>query len=187
MLGVLGMWFAQPHASTPVAFVPPADWVPYSNTDFGFDLRLPPGYTTDDEYFYGALGPGKEVPGIKFMVPKVLTEGTNLSADSGISIEELARAACTPADFLDTTVSASSTTVTLGGDEYTTATAGGAGAGNFYEETVYVRKDRATCVAIRFFIHSTNIHNYDPGTVTEFDRAGLMSTFTDIAKTIRFI
>jgi hypothetical protein len=53
----------------------------------------------------------------------------------------------------------------------------GAGAGNFYEETVYAAEGANYCYGLRLFIHSTNIGNYEPGTVEEFDRGALEDVF----------
>lgn len=183
-------WFAfAPHPDEPeatdVGTGSLAGWRIYSNPDFGFQMQIPEAFEVHDSYFYHALGPGKEIPGIFFGVPAGLAQGTNLSSDSGISVEMLARAACVPADFLP--VSTAGQKVMLGQDEYTYATSSGAGAGNRYDEAVYIRKNRDVCYGIRFFIHSTAIQNYDPGTVREFDREGLLSTFKTIASTVTFI
>ena len=61
----------------------------------------------------------------------------------------------------------------------------GAGAGNFYQQEIYRMVDSNVCYEVIYYIHSTNIGNYPPGTVTEFDRDavlqqlyGVFSTFT---------
>jgi len=38
---------------------------------------------------------------------------------------------------------------------------------------------------VRYFIHSTNIGNYDPGTIKAFDQAALVARFDAIRKTLR--
>ncbi len=60
-----------------------------------------------------------------------------------------------------------------------------AGAGNFYEETIYAVVGTQRCLAIRYFIHSTNIGNYDPGTVRAFDEKALIATFDKIRDSFR--
>ncbi len=61
----------------------------------------------------------------------------------------------------------------------------GAGAGNFYQQEIYRMVDSNVCYEVIYYIHSTNIGNYPPGTVTEFDSDavlqqlyGVFSTFT---------
>jgi hypothetical protein len=61
----------------------------------------------------------------------------------------------------------------------------GAGAGNFYQQEIYRMVNNNVCYEVIYYIHSTNIGNYPPGTVTEFDRDtilqqlyGVFSTFT---------
>ena len=60
----------------------------------------------------------------------------------------------------------------------------GAGAGNFYEEEVWAIPDTNPCIAIRYFIHSTNIYNYTPGAVKEFDRQKLINQFDEIRRSL---
>ncbi len=71
-----------------------------------------------------------------------------------------------------------------GGHTWSVATSGDAGAGNFYDETVYALAGSRPCLAIRYFIHSTNIANYDPGTIKEFDRSALVTMFDRIRSTL---
>jgi len=63
--------------------------------------------------------------------------------------------------------------------------ADGAGAGNFYEQEIYRMANKGICYEVIDYIHSTNIENYTPGTVTEFDKTsiiqklnGVFATFT---------
>lgn len=160
-------------------------WRRYSNPDFGFEVRIPASFEVEDSYFYYALGPGREIPGIAFNLRPEAVAGTNLSPDTGVRVEQLSRAACAPSDFLLTT--ATGTPMVIGGNSYVVATSSDAGAGNRYEETVYALKHRGMCYGVRFFIHSTAIENYEPGTVAPYHREGLISTFQAILGTIRFI
>ncbi|MFA6158397.1 MAG: hypothetical protein WC763_02105 [Candidatus Paceibacterota bacterium] len=166
--------------------VVPADgWKAYSNTSLGFEAQIPEDFTVDESYFNYALGPGREIPGVAFDIPASMATGTNLSVDSRVSVEVLSRAACVPSDFVDT--QSTGTPVTIGGNSYLSAISAGAGAGNRYDESIYVTKQHELCYGVRFFIHSTAIENYEPGTRRVFDRDTLMSTFKKIAETIQFI
>ncbi len=160
-------------------------WKPYANSSFGFSAEVPPDFAVNESYFNYTLGPGKEIPGISFVIPESMATGTNLSADTRMSVEVLSRAACTPSDFIVT--KSKGTPVTIGGNSYVYAISSGAGAGNRYEESIYVTKQRELCYGIRFFIHSTAIGNYSEGTRKEFDKMALVSTFKKIMETVRFI
>lgn len=170
-----------------VSFIPDGSeaWVPYSSPSFGFEAEIPPDVIINESYFNYTLGPGKEIPGISFTIPTSMATGTNLSTDTRLSVEVLSRAACTPSDFIPTT--SRGTPITIGQNRYVYAQSSGAGAGNRYEESVYVTKQRELCYGIRFFIHSTAAQNYPEGTRKDFDKAALVSTFKKIMETIRFI
>jgi len=163
----------------------PQGWGSYSNAGLGFDAKIPQGFAVNEAYFNYTLGPGREIPGVSFTIPASLAEGTNLSDDTRISVEMLSRAACRPSDFISTT--SKGTPITVGQNSYVYAVSSGAGAGNRYEESIYVTKQREICYGVRFFIHSTALENYDPGTRTAFDRDALIGTFKGIMQTIRFI
>ena len=163
------------------------NWRVFASSTLGISVRYPDGYTVQPGYTYTELGPDRPViGGIKFVIPAVLYQGTNLSGfDTGVSIEQLPQdTACSPNDFL----SASSTvkTVTDNGVTYSVASLSDAGAGNFYTETVYVIQGASLCTAVRYLIHSTNIGNYTPGTVKEFDKAALLSQFDLIRESLVF-
>ena len=63
------------------------------------------------------------------------------------------------------------------------STSEGAGAGNYYEQEIYRMIDKNVCYEVTYFIHSTNIGNYTPGTVTEFDRNFIMQKLYDVFAT----
>jgi hypothetical protein len=157
----------------------------YSNTAFAFSAFIPEGFSIDESYFNYTLGPGKEIPGISFTIPASMAAGTNLSAETRLSVEVLSRAACVPADFILT--KSKGTPITVGANSYVYATSAGAGAGNRYEESVYVTKLRETCYGVRFFIHSTALENYEPGTRKAFDREAVTAKFKEIMGSLRFI
>jgi hypothetical protein len=89
---------------------------------------------------------------------------------------------CTASDFSSQPVIA--TTTTINNREYSFASTSDAGAGNFYEEHIFALPYSRPCTAIRYFIHSTNIANYDPGAIKEFDKAALLKQFDAIRDTL---
>jgi hypothetical protein len=59
----------------------------------------------------------------------------------------------------------------------------GAGAGNYYHQEIYRMTNQDVCYEVIYFIHSTNIGNYPPGTVTEFDSNTLMQKLYSVFST----
>lgn len=76
--------------------------------------------------------------------------------------------------------------VTINGISFTKSQGGGVGAGNIYEQTYFRTAYNGTCYEVTYYIHYGNIGNYSPGTVKEFDKAGLLQKFDEILNTITF-
>jgi membrane-bound inhibitor of C-type lysozyme len=169
-----------------IAVVPDPGTLPlvYQNGSAGITIRYPTDFGIDDSYQYHALGPGKDISGVKFTIPHALAAGTNLSSDSYASVELLPGAinSCSAEAYLSGAKSAGF--VDIGDRRYSVATASDAGAGNRYEETVYATPISGGCIGVRYFIHYSVIDNYPTGTATEFDRPALMSIFDSIRNTL---
>ncbi len=150
---------------------------PYSHSNPDFKLRYPDGFAVRENYVYPRSGDGK-IRGVAFVIPASMVQGTNLAPDSYFSVEWRDGTKCDVGSFLPN----ASTPKQIGykGAVYQLATANSGAAGNSYDETVYLRD----CFAVRYFIHSTNVANYPPGSVKEFNRAGLTSVFEDIRKSM---
>lgn len=148
-----------------------------------FSVVYPADFMVDEAYAYQGV-PNKPVPGVKFVIPGTMATGTNLSSDSGVSIESLPRAKkCTGDIYFYDNVRAES--VNINGVVYSVASTTGAGAGNVYEETVYALSGSSPCTAVRYFIHYGNIGNYEPGAVREFDRTALLAEFDKIRDSLK--
>lgn len=150
----------------------------------GFTLSVPPGWKVDGTYAYRSFGPGHPIHGVLFHIPPKLAHGTNLSPDlTGISVESVpGPGRCEASRFLPSPVKQRA--LVENGTTYSVAEGHDAGAGNFYDEIVYAVVGSAPCIAVRYFIHSTNIANYDPGTVRAFDRPALIAEFDRIRRTL---
>jgi membrane-bound inhibitor of C-type lysozyme len=166
----------------------------YSNSKDGFSMRLPSlaaagttatadQYAVDASYAYQALGPGKNINGVKFTIPKSLAAGTNLSPDSYISVEEIPKATTCSASLF-ASPGAKVSTVTDNGTTYSMAMTSDAGAGNRYDETVYAIPGTSPCVAVRYYIHYSAFDNYPAGSITQFDEQALVSDFDQIRRTL---
>jgi membrane-bound inhibitor of C-type lysozyme len=158
------------------------DFKTYSYVPLGISIKYPSGYTLNETYMYQGLGE-EGIPGVKMSVSSKETEGTNLSNDSGVSVEYIPNvSSCSASLFLYGSPAAS--TVTDGGVEYSVATVTDAGAGNLYEEKVYALKGQNPCLAVRYFIHSTQIANYPAGTKVEFNKTALLNSFDTIRRSL---
>lgn len=155
----------------------------YESGAQGFSLRYPVGFMVDEAYRYQAFGPGKDIGGIKFTIAPSIAQGTNLSEDSYVSVEQIPQVRdCTAELFLDQKVSAQ--TVTDGEMTYSIASSTGAAAGNRYEETVYALPGTNPCIAVRYFIHYGVFENYEPGMVVRFDQTALLAQFDAIRRSL---
>jgi membrane-bound inhibitor of C-type lysozyme len=149
-----------------------------------FSLRLPSDYAVIPSYQY-ELEPNKNISGVKFPIPDTLAQGTNLSADSYVSMESLPQEKekeCGANLFLSDSPRAEEKTEN--GITYSVASFTGAGAGNRYEETVYAFPGTNPCMAMRYFIHYMVFENYAPGVVKEFDKTSLIRQFDQIRRTL---
>lgn len=151
-----------------------------------FSVRYPADYTLNAAYKYDGLGPDKTIGGIKLTIASTTAEGTNLSSyDTGVSIEKISDVKnCSASLFLYPDERLKVSTTTDGNVTYSVASTTGVGLGNYYEETVFAVADTNPCVAVRYLVHSTNIQNYEPGAVKEFDRAALFSTLDKIRRSL---
>ena len=138
----------------------------------------------DSAYMYTGAGPERVISGAKFTIDPAMASGTNLSADSYVSVESLPGAinSCSAEIYLADPHSAGFTDE--GGHRYSIATSSGAAAGNRYEETVFATPIDGGCVAVRYFIHYSVLENYPEDTVQAFDRQALLSQFDSIRKTL---
>lgn len=152
----------------------------------GFSIRYPEGFTVDESYQYQALGPGKDIAGIKFTIPLASVAGTNLSSDSALSVETLPRVeTCDASLFLGQGVK--SREVDDVGVTYSVASSTDAAAGNRYEETVYALPGTNPCIAVRYFIHYGAIENYPPEAAHAFDKAALLTQLDSIRRTLTVV
>jgi membrane-bound inhibitor of C-type lysozyme len=146
-------------------------------------MRYPDAYSVDESYQYQALGPTKTIGGVKFTIPGNVATGTNLSADSYISVEQIpGLASCTATPFV--MAGTKTKVVTEGNTTYSMATSADAGAGNRYDETIYAIASSSPCTAVRYFIHYGAFQNFPAGTVREFNEQELVAGFDTIRRTL---
>ena len=149
-----------------------------------FTVAYPPDFMADPDYAYDQFGQDKLIHGVKFTIPGTMATGTTLAADSYVAVEQLPRARTCSADiYIKQDVR--SMEIMDDGKQYSLATSSTAATGNTYEEMVYAIPNSSPCTAVRYVIHSTNIENYEPGIVQEFDRAKLLEAFDAIRRSLQ--
>lgn len=154
-----------------------------ASSTMGISIQYPRDFTLVAGYQYTGV-PNKPISGVKVSIPESMATGTNLSMDSGVSVEQLPRAlSCTGDIFVLDNVRAS--TVSENGVTYSVATTSDAAAGNRYEEIVYALSGSKPCTAVRYFLHYSAIENFEPGFVEQFDRDGLIAEFDRIRASLR--
>lgn len=160
----------------------------YSNSEYGFSIRYPENFKVEENYIYGNLGPHKEIYGVKFVIDPNIATSTNLSQDSYVSVEEIPETnLCDASLFLSLPKGQTPVSLDENGTTYSFASTTGAGAGNRYEEQVFVLPGTRPCVAVRYYVHTTAVENYPEGTVSLYNRAALLATFNSIRKTLNLV
>ncbi len=161
----------------------------YESFKYRFSLYLPKQYPINEDYSYLFIPdvPEYSIDGVSFGIEESDYKGTNLSKDSYISVEMISDTSipCNVEAFLDN-VNYDGTVEEQDNHIFAVASSSSAGAGNRYEQTVYVTPVNTGCSAIRYFIHYTIFENYPEGSIVEFDKRKLLNKFDSIRKSIKF-
>ena len=170
-----------------VAINPPGKAVQffqYTNLATGLSLRYP-------DFFAPALtvsGNYKFAPGLTLgVVDSPFYKNTNLSEAYvfvGSSSDAQMVATCTepnqnggaPEQLIGDEV--------INGYTFVHSSSDGVAAGNSYHQEVYRMARSGVCYEVILYLHSTNVGNYPDGTVTEFDRNGIIQRFYEVFSTI---
>ncbi|GEM_PF-1181286 len=168
-------------AAASAAAPTPAGWPSYKAT--GFSISYPPGFIVDRHHEYEGIGNGNAILGTAFFIPPALYTGTNLSSDSYLSVEMFPQVTCTPHAFLASYQDLPP--VNESGRKWLVASDNEGAAGNLYRETVYALAGSVPCIGVRYFIHSTEVGNYDPGTVQPFDINRVTAIFDRMRQSLK--
>lgn len=112
------------------------------------------------------------------------TQETNFAG--GAVVVSIAKAATAATCYQDPQNSAKTLTdtETINGVSFKAGVASDAGAGNFYDSRVYRALYGGNCYELVSVVHTTNVGNYEPGTVTEFNKAQAWSVLDRIVRTM---
>lgn len=149
-----------------------------------FTLSYPTNTAAVAEEVSGTLVVGE--PAVRVNLNSSFFEKTNLSEAAvivGTSSTTVATAACLKAAPGEKATS----TRGFDGTSFKGFYALGAAAGNRYDVTSYRALIKGTCYEIQKLMHYGVFENYEPGSVTEFNRDEIDSKLTPIADSFKFI
>ena len=162
----------------------PSGWQTYFDPKLRASISYPPGWKLNRDYVSVSLGPDHTIKGIAVIIPDILARGTNLASDfTEVAVESIPGANCTPLQFLNPAEAIHK--LKADGRVYSAASSSDSGAGENYDTFLFVVDGTSPCIAVRYFIHYSNVENFDPGTVKAFDRSKLLKLFDDVRATLK--
>jgi hypothetical protein len=167
--------------------IPGTPSVMYSDPHFGFTIYYPSTTVLQTTGFEGFL-PISKTPLIGFSLSHALFDGTNLSEAGvfvGATTSPTIVSVCTNpvANGIETEATSSAI---IGGTSFAEFNSTGAGAGNIYQEKVFRTVKNNTCFEVVELLHSGQIANYPPGTVTAFDESKFSGILDAMVNTFAF-
>jgi len=164
------------------AIAAPAGWHSYSSPTLGYSIAYPADWTFEEDGAYSFSNP--TLKGIAIRIPGRMTNGTNLSPNTRLSVETLPGSNCTPAQFASKTADPIEGVHSLKADgrSYTAAVSDDPYPG--HDDKSYLFVIKGTCMAVRYLVVASDLGAYDPGTVRAFDNRKLMAQFDGIRATL---
>ena len=155
---------------------PPKGWKSYTDAKAGWSVSYPANFTVNTKFT--PEGMDAPITGVSFSVPDSYTKGTNLN-EGHISVETRAGKNCKAAQFVDPVED--ERTIEADGRVYRSATSSDAGMSQYYATSLFIVD--GTCLAVRYFTHSTATGVFDPPP-KEFDAKKLDKLFDSIRATL---
>lgn len=154
----------------------------YSNQEYKFQFNYPPEFSSTNSNYANL---DKKI--VQFGLPSSAFPKTNFS-DAGFSVS------VAPAKTLDQCLAMNppegnkgfNSSEIINGISFSEADGSGAGAGNLYESKIYRTFADSLCFEIAETIHTSNINNFDPGTVTEVNKDVILNKLRSILLTFKF-
>lgn len=169
----------QPPVAIPTP-VPTETLQTYTYLPYNFEFKYPKDFVFGAPQ-YGAL----EEKIVELTIPNTAYQGTNFG-DASFTVS------ATYPEKSEDCFNPIIQRVSDGGEalfndiQYTTWTETGAAAGNLYVEKVYRTMHDKFCFELRETMHTSNIGNYDPGTVTEIDEKPLWEKLDAVVSSFKF-
>lgn len=155
----------------------------YANSTYGVSLQYPAGFTFAD-VTYANL----DQKIVQFALDRSNYPGTNFS-DAGVAVSMQSTASLKQCLQINLPENAKGFKETrdINGTTFYIGQATGVGAGNIYNSRVYRAYRNNSCYEIEETIHTSNIGNYEPGTVKEVDPNPVWERLGQVTKTFKFL
>jgi hypothetical protein len=162
-----------------------ANWKSYNMN--GFEIKTPQNYdfsTSASNSFENYLGSkGKAL--VRISMPKDSYPKTNFSEGYiTVASANISESACKK--YSDGQLKSMDQLEMINGINFNKTEFQGAAAGNYYQTRLYHAFRNASCFEISVTLHTTNIGNYEPGTVTEVNSNDAWNKLSAVLKTFRF-
>jgi len=171
-----------PPAATPPPTTVAAATQTYNNSAYNFQFDYPTAFTFTDANYANL-----ENKIVQVQIPSSTYPKTNFG-DAAFTVSESAPK--TLADCLTINAPEGGTaftdSTTINGIKFYSTRGQGAGAGNFYATKIYRTFLSPQCFEIVETVHTGNIGNYEPGTVTEVDQKPIWADLDTILATFKF-
>ena len=163
-------------------------WKTYTSEKYGFEMSYPPDFAEREEI------PLTVIQGAVVrlsLVNRGYYDGTNL-VEASLFVGVTPKGECFSRWLGDTPSNSSgneglSDKRDIAGVTFTRTSFWEGAVGNQYGLITYSATHAGNCYRLALFIHSINIQVYDPGSVSEFDRASVMRLFDQVISTFRFL
>lgn len=175
-----------PGLNTNPAIIPDVKSVSYKNDDYKISFWYPETAQLKTSGF-DSFVTGLKLPVIAVSLPKEMFAGTNLKEAVVAFGIDTSASAVTNCYRLDNAEVVASSTKNVNGIEFRVFESTDAGAGNLYESKTYRFVKGDYCYEINEVLHSTNIYNYEPGTIKEYDKTKFVGILERIVSTFVFI
>jgi hypothetical protein len=154
----------------------------YSNSSYNFEFQYPPEFSFTDPSYANLEHKIVQVGLARSEYPGTNFDDAALSVSNGFSasLKE-----CLSKD-LPENAKGFQETRNLNGAAFYYGTGGGAAAGNLYARKIYRALRNNGCIEVIETLHTSNIGNYEPGTVKEVDPAAVWQRLDQVVNSFKF-